>query len=503
LDHFSGGRPFLLYAIRFHSIGSGGEGPLRLDGDDQGLMMSLRRIVVLAAVFLFAEISVSAQQHYRVIGYYTMWGRSNLPASAVRFNDLTHINHAFAWPDTNGGIVSVEAIVDTAIINTTHRAGRKILLSCGGAGAVQTTNFAIVAADSARRRAFVDNVVAHLAVYHYDGIDLDWEGPSSLAERANEVALVQELRAAFRATDTTWLITMAIGASSFSGLWHDYASLVLSVDWFNAMEYDFHGSWSQVAGHNAPLYVGSDPTADPDHYSIDQSISYLTVDRAIPKEKLVLGLPFYGKSFGTSTLYTSYAGEQELAYRDIVSAVQTGSWTYVWDDGSMAPYYTSVSPPRLISFDDSASIATKCQYTRNEGLSGVMIWELSQDVIGQDQLLMDVVGAQMGMPTRVPEPPFFALYDNYPNPFSARGGSAFGGNPSTAIRFAIPAAAHVSLKVFDMLGREVATLLDEDRTAGVGTVLFNASRYDLASGVYFYRIQVGTFTQTKKMILMR
>ncbi len=498
MDHFSGGRPFLLYAICFHSIGSRGEAPLRLDSDDKGLMMALRRMVVLAAVFLFAEVSVSAQQHYRVIGYYTMWGRATLPASAVMFNDLTHINHAFAWPDTDGGIVSAEATVDTAIINTTHRAGRKILLSVGGAGAVQTANFAIVAADSARRKAFVDHVVEHLAAFHYDGVDLDWEGPSSLAEKANEVTLVQELRAAFRATDTTWLITMAIGSSNWSGQWHDYTSLILSVDWFNAMEYDFHGSWSQIAGHNAPLYVGADPAADLDRYSIDQSIGYLTVDRAIPKGKLVLGLPFYGKSFGTSTLYASYAGEQELAYRDIVSAVETGSWTYVWDDGSMAPYFTSVAPPRLISFDDSASIAIKCQYTRNKGLSGVMIWELSQDVIGQNQPLMDVVGAQMGTAIGVPAAPAmlpagFVLYDNYPNPF----------NPSTAIRFAIPAAAHVILKVFDMLGREVATLLDEDRAAGMGTVLFDASHYDLASGVYFYRISAGTFTQTKKMILMK
>jgi len=470
--------------------------------------MTLRRMFVLTVVFLFAEVHAPAQQQYRVIGYYTMWGRSTLPASGVRFNYLTHINHAFAWPNTDGSIASYEPAVDTALINATHRAGRKILLSLGGAGTTQAQNFALVAADSALRTTFVDNIVSRLATYHYDGVDLDWEGPSSLADRANEVALVQELRAAFYLANTTWLITMAIGPSSWSGQWHDYAALKLSVDWFNAMEYDFHGSWSKIAGHNAPLYAGTDPSSDLDYYSIDQSVQYLTVERAIPKEKLVLGLPFYGKSFGTSTLYTSYTGEQDLAYRDIMSAVQNGNWTYTWDDGSQAPYYTLASPPTFISLDDPTSIAIKCQYVREKGLSGVMIWELSQDVIGQEQPLMDVVGAQMGTTTGVPEPlalapAGFALYDNYPNPFSAGGGSAFGGNLSTAIRFAMPVAAHVSIRVFDLLGREVASLLDEDRAAGVGAVLFDASHHDLASGVYFYRIHAGTFTQTKKMILMR
>jgi hypothetical protein len=101
--------------------------------------------------------------------------------------------------------------------------------------------------------------------------------------------------------------------------------------------------------------------------------------------------------------------------------------------------------------------------------------------------------------TGVPElltasfPAGFALYDNYPNPF----------NPSTTIQFAMPMAAHISMKVFDTLGREVATVLDEFRTAGAGTVRFDASQYDIAGGVYFYRIQAGTFTQTKTMILVR
>jgi chitinase len=235
----------------------------------------------------------------------------------------------------------------------------------GGAGATQTANFSIVAGDSLLLKTFVSNVISRLAAYHYDGIDLDWEGPSSRADMANEVTLVQQLRAAFQTANSPLLITMAIGMSNWSGQWHDFAALIPYVDWFNAMEYDFHGSWSQLSGHNAPLYAGTDPATDPDYFSIDLSMEYLTVTRGIPKDKLTLGLPFYGKSFGTSSLYSSYTGEQDLSYRDIVNKVQAGNWTYVWDSGSQVPFYRSIAPPMIITFDDSLSLALKCQYAKD------------------------------------------------------------------------------------------------------------------------------------------
>jgi glucuronoarabinoxylan endo-1,4-beta-xylanase len=85
----------------------------------------------------------------------------------------------------------------------------------------------------------------------------------------------------------------------------------------------------------------------------------------------------------------------------------------------------------------------------------------------------------------------FAHPQNYPNPF----------NPTTAISYQLPVASEVSLKVYDLLGREVATLLNERRNAGVHRINFNAT--NLSSGTYFYRLQAGTFTQTKKMILVK
>lgn len=88
-------------------------------------------------------------------------------------------------------------------------------------------------------------------------------------------------------------------------------------------------------------------------------------------------------------------------------------------------------------------------------------------------------------------PSNFFLSQNYPNPF----------NPSTQIKFGVPKNGIVSLKIYDILGREITTLVDGYRKAGNYRISFNASA--LASGIYFYKITTGNFTETKKMILMK
>jgi YD repeat-containing protein len=88
-------------------------------------------------------------------------------------------------------------------------------------------------------------------------------------------------------------------------------------------------------------------------------------------------------------------------------------------------------------------------------------------------------------------PAVYSLFQNYPNPF----------NPSTTIKFELPKASQVTLSVFDILGRQASVLVNERREAGVHEVKFDGS--NLASGVYFYRIEAGSFVQTSKLLLIR
>lgn len=106
-----------------------------------------------------------------------------------------------------------------------------------------------------------------------------------------------------------------------------------------------------------------------------------------------------------------------------------------------------------------------------------------------------VAGFDLNVLTGIEEnanaPAEFNLSQNYPNPF----------NPSTKINFSLPAGEHVTLKVYDVLGREVTTLLNEEKSAGAYSIDFDGS--GLTSGIYFYRINAGSFNQTRSMMLVK
>jgi hypothetical protein len=91
----------------------------------------------------------------------------------------------------------------------------------------------------------------------------------------------------------------------------------------------------------------------------------------------------------------------------------------------------------------------------------------------------------------VSAPVDFELFQNYPNPF----------NPSTSIKYSIPKSVLVTLKIYDVLGKEITTLVNEKEEAGLHKIEFNPT--NLSSGVYFYTLKTEGFLQTKKMILIR
>lgn len=107
------------------------------------------------------------------------------------------------------------------------------------------------------------------------------------------------------------------------------------------------------------------------------------------------------------------------------------------------------------------------------------------DIVYGDTTLTDVDDELNSLPTE------YNLDQNYPNPF----------NPSTVISYQLPISGNVTLKIFDVLGREVATLVDEYKNAGSYNIEFDASI--LPSGVYFYQLQAGSFVQTRKMVLLQ
>jgi len=88
-------------------------------------------------------------------------------------------------------------------------------------------------------------------------------------------------------------------------------------------------------------------------------------------------------------------------------------------------------------------------------------------------------------------PKDFTLSQNFPNPF----------NPSTVIKYQLPKESFVTIKIYDLLGRDVKTLVKEEKSTGSYSVKFNSA--NLPSGIYLYRLQAGDFVQTRKMILLK
>jgi len=115
-----------------------------------------------------------------------------------------------------------------------------------------------------------------------------------------------------------------------------------------------------------------------------------------------------------------------------------------------------------------------------------------------DNQIIDVSKEEEVTADNIPEvenitslPKEFSLKQNYPNPF----------NPSTNINYELPITGFVSLKIYDLTGKEIAILVNEQQSAGNYTVRFNGNNF--ASGIYFYRIEAGDFTQVRKMFLIK
>jgi chitinase len=455
-------------------------------------ILSLNFLRKLFLLILLGSFFYSASAQFKVVGYYPDWLKSTLPPNKIEFENIDYLIHAFAWPESDGSIEMYDGMLNPQLNQAVHNANKKILISFGGYG--QSDGFGPMSADSSTRAAFINNVVNFLVNNNYDGIDLDWENPSTQQQKTNFTTLIKELREKFNEMNTPLLITMAVPAGDWNGKWIEYEKVVSYIDWFAIMAYDFYGSWSSVSGPNAPLYQST--------YDIDNAgagynaVQYMTVMRKVPKNKILLGMPFYGKEFNSSGMYKPYSGAvPEVLYSDVISLTGSGGWNYNWDDVSKIPYYLNNGATKLITFDDTASIRYKVEFSLNQNLAGVMIWALGQDLVNGKQPLLETIGNTIKQMTSVELADDksindFRLYNNYPNPF----------NPSTTIRYSIP-TTFVQLKVFDLLGNEVATLVNEEKHAGFYKVTWNAASN--SSGVYFYQLKAGGFISTKEMMLIK
>jgi bacillolysin len=212
-------------------------------------------------------------------------------------------------------------------------------------------------------------------------------------------------------------------------------------------------------------------------------------------EGVSVGDPSYSKASPTRFLF-DYIDSKANRYAVMAADFNTGEIGIVGDSNGTVGYPTyagddkTVAYHTLTNFQSALHDAIQLMPMQSDFLSGTHSPE--SYVVDATFPVWFVVGSRV---TAVKESPAiikaFALENNYPNPF----------NPSTVISYQLAVNSHVTLRVYDILGRKVATLVDEQKQAGSYQATFNGSKF--ASGVYFYRMEAGSFVQTKKLVLAK
>lgn len=454
----------------------------------------------IRAFFVILFVSIAAFQGMpdafggpAVIGYYPSWVADELPPREVRFDVFSNVVYAFAWPREDASIETYSSRIYTDLVDEAHRAGSTVTIAFGGGG--QAEEFPVVTADPDLRARFIENIIEFCNTNGFDGADFDWEFPTNTTERDNYAALIRELRIATNKFDRPqpFLISMAISAASWTSLANDFADLSDTVDWFMVMAYDYSGPWTSQAGHNAPLYAHTELGYT---LSVSKSMDYLLSKRGFPEDKLILGIPFYGRMFDASRLYGPSTGGDALQYTAVKGLIEREEWHVMWDDISKAPYMVNDDSTQVIVYDDPESVAIKCRYARDKGLAGVGVWALGYDASGGEQPLVDAIGSVYGdvfveSDYQTPVPSAAVLSSSYPNPFNA----------VTTIDVRLDKDSTVALKIYNLTGSEVATLVSGKLQAGLHTFSWDAG--GCPSGVYLCRLAAGNSVVSQKMTLLK
>ena len=326
-----------------------------------------------------------------VIGYYPSGKRNNFDHRKIKYEFLTHLIHAFVKPDSAGNLVVPQDFIYPELVEEAHKKEVKILLSIGGWG--NCAGFPGTASTPENRQRFISQVLEFLCIHQYDGVDIDWEFVSNPTDQKNFVFLIKELSAALKAQEPPLLLTLAAPSDHHWGKWIAYEELISSLDYISCMTYDYHGPWSDHSGHNSPLYSCDGDVCG----SFNDSYEYM-ISRGVEGEKLLLGLPFFGRSFNSAELYEKFEKSYYYAYLEVRDLLDSG-WSSEFDDCALVPYVRKPDNRMIISYDDEKSIALKCQYVIEKKVGGVMIWELTQDDWGGTSVLLDVVGREFTQKT--------------------------------------------------------------------------------------------------------
>lgn len=306
-----------------------------------------------------------------VIAYYYPSGKIN----EKDIKKIDYINYSFGKIEGTDILISNEE--ELLEILKYQKNGIKVNLAIGGWGA---DGFSEALMDKLSRSKLVNSIMKVIKQYNLDGIDLDWEYPTSSVgqiksnpkDRDNLTLFCEELSYSMKEYQKDLVLSIAIIAKNE---FYDLKTLSNYIDYFNVMTYDY--ALCNIATHHTNLYGNS-------FVSCDKNIQYLL--NFLPRHKIILGAAFYGR-YGTfekekklgAHLSTSLVNGY-ISYTKIHENIVNKKWVESFDEVSKASYI--ISDNLFVTYESKRSLYEKTKYVLEQDLGGIMFWELSLDTTG-------------------------------------------------------------------------------------------------------------------------
>ncbi len=356
------------------------------------------KLLAKLSFLLFLPVFIQAEN--LIVGYYPDWGKWNTPTytwKEVPYEKMTHVLWSFISPDSLGNLRG-NAIDDPAdldsMVASAHKVNTKVIISLGGAGSCEY--FASVSKDQNLRANFVHNLMNFIKDHNLDGVDMDWEYSSVPVASEDTIAynrLLADIRDSLPQEKT---LSAAIPCSGYYGKYFNVDAMKDKLDWFGFMTYDITGYWDDRARYNSPLYPNGNRTT----WSWEETATYWK-NRGIPTEKMVFGIPFFGFEFDAATgpASTFNGNATYVEYKNICCKTDQ---EYFFDSVAAVPY--AISSGSYTTFDDPKSASLKTQWVKDNQYAGVMIWELSHDIMedGTQPMLSAIYETMQGTYNFIP-----------------------------------------------------------------------------------------------------
>lgn len=320
--------------------------------------------------FKNGEFSVDEEgNHLKVVWYYDTieFGKKVVVAYLTSWSDImpdpnlvTHINYAFGHVTNsfNGVRIDNEERLKSIVALKKTNPSLNISLSIGGWG---SGRFSEMAGDENNRKQFAADCQRVVKEFNLDGIDIDWEYPtsdmgkisSSPDDTRNFTLLMNDIR---EAIGSKKLLTLA---SSASAKYIDFKAIISYVDFVNIMGYDM----GMPPQHHAALFRSEHAGGITSEEAINKHI-----EAGIPANKLVLGMPLYGKGDRKAIGIVNYN-----------SLERQGNYAVKWDDVAKVPYLVNSQGEMIYTYENPKSLELKCEYILKRNLLGGMYWAYDDD----------------------------------------------------------------------------------------------------------------------------